>query len=421
MIRKFLVGAMVLGLTWCGAAYATGEAPPEAARLLARVRTLTAPDLAGRGSGTPEALAAADTLAAWLRAAGLAPGLSGGWFQEFALKGEGWTGEDLTGRKGRNVVGLFEGHGELAARYVVVGAHYDHLGRVAPNSAEYHPGANDNASGVSVVCELVAMVKARSSDATARRSILVVFFGGEEIGLQGSAHFVSAPPVPLSQVDAMLNFDTVGQIVDNRLYVSGVGTSPVLAELVTAANSGDLQLTLGQGGWSGSDHMSFNTREVPVLFVFGGPYPQYNRPSDTWQTLTLDGLVQVTAYSERLLERIRTTPGPLPWVMVADKLRADADPDATNRETWFGSLPDFTEEIQGYRLAGVFGDSPAARAGLQKGDVLVGMAGQEITDLASFTRILRTHAPGDLVEVEVLRDDSPLRFTVVLGNRADRK
>jgi hypothetical protein len=397
--------------------------------MLARVRTLTAPELAGRGSGTAELAAAADTLSAWLAAAGLRPGFGHAWQQPFDLHGSGWAGNDLSGLQDRNVAGILPGRGGLAGRFVVVGAHYDHLGRMIPAlpgasppaAGEYYPGANDNASGVTVVCELVGLLQADGDDRPDRRSLLVVFFGGEEVGLQGSAHFVEASPVPLDSVDVMVNFDTVGQITDNRLYVSGVGTSACLPQLVTAANTAGLALTLGEGGWSGSDHMTFNTREVPVLFVFGGPYPQYNRPADTWDTLTPDGLLAVVQYASRLVSALTVEPGPLTWVMVAaPELREDG-PAAANRDTWFGSLPDFTEDVQGYRLAGVFEGSPAARAGLQKGDILVRLAGSEIVDLASFTRALRVHQPGDLVEAEVLRDGQRLRFTVVLGRRSERQ
>jgi len=408
---------------------AAGASDPDVDRLLARVRTLTAPALAGRGSGTVELMTAADTLAAWLTAAGLEPAFAGSWFQAFALTGEGWAGNDLSGLQDRNVAGILPGSGDLAARFVVVGAHFDHLGRVAPAAGaatepgpdEYYPGANDNGSGVTVVCELMGLMQARGDDARGRRSVLVVFFGGEEVGLQGSGHFVAHPPVDLALVDAMVNFDTVGQITDNRLYVSGIGTAAALPAMVTAANTDGLHLTLGQGGWSGSDHMSFNTREVPVLFVFGGPYPQYNRPADTWDTLTPAGLVQVVRYSGRLIELIRTEPAVMPWVMVAGKQLREGDTTGANRDTWFGSMPDFTEDIEGYKLAGVFDASPAARAGLQKGDILIRMAGQEVVDLATFTRALRSHAPGDLVEIEVLRGGNALRFTVVLGNRSERK
>jgi len=420
---------VILLAIWLGSpALADGvSSAPE--RLVARVRTLTAPELAGRGSGTPELRAAADTLTSWLISAGLTPAFDGAWTQEFALSGQGWAGQELAGRRDLNVAGVLPGSGDLATRYVVVGAHYDHLGRVTaaagaaptPGPQDYYPGANDNASGVSVVCELIDSSRVRQDDGASRRSVLFVFFGGEEVGLQGSGHFVSQSPLDLSLVDAMLNFDTVGQINDNRLYVSGLGTTAAFPALVAAANTDRLQLTLGQGGWSGSDHMSFNTREVPVLFVFGGPYPEYNRPSDTYDKLTPEGLVQVVAYGDRLLDLLRTTTDPLPWVPVAQKVLRDDESGQANRDTWFGSLPDFTEDVQGYQLAGVFDNSPAARAGLQKGDLLVRMAGETISDLTGFTRVLRAHSPGDLVEVEVRRDGRQLRFTVVMGNRADRE
>ncbi len=422
--------AVVVLLTLVKPGFATTVAEPDSERLLSRVRTLTAPVLAGRGSGTTELIAAADTLAGWLSTAGLTPAFGGQWYQSFDLTGQGWAGNELSGKQDRNVAGILPGQGRLADRYVVVGAHYDHLGRLVPvdgiapppEPEDYYPGANDNASGVTVVCELIALMQSRIQDTKERRSVLVVFFGGEEVGLQGSGYFVSNPPVDLSLVDAMVNFDTVGQIADNRLYVSGVGTSAALPAMVDAANTDGLRLSLGQGGWSGSDHMSFNTREVPVLFVFGGPYQQYNRPADTWDTLTPDGLVQVVAYSDRLVDLIRVNPEPMAWVMVASRaeLRQSDNADA-NRDCWFGSLPDFTEDVVGYKLAGVFDDSPAAKAGLLKGDVLVRMAGQKIVDLASFTGTLRSHTPGDLVEIEILREGNLLRFTVVIGNRSERK
>ena len=167
--------------------------------------------------------------------------------------------------------------------------------------------------------------------------------------------------------------------------------------------------------------MSFNTREIPVLFIFGGAYPEYNRPTDDWPTLDYEAMAAVTAYSQRLLRLIRIEPGDLPWVMITAKNLRQGENNGQNRDTWFGSLPDFTEEVKGYKLAGVFDGSPAARAGLQKGDVLVMLGGTPVEDLQTFTRALRSHAAGDLVEVRVERGGRFLNFTVVLGNRTDRK
>ena len=416
-------------LAWPGFAAGTEPPSPSPEVLQYRCKVLTDPGLAGRGSGTPEADAAAETLAVWMDELGLEPAFDGSWFQEFPLSGEGWTGDDLSGKTSRNVAGILPGKGRLAHRYVVVGAHYDHLGRVTPADGsapppapgEYYPGANDNASGVSIVFELIRLASGSGQAGVDRRSVIFTGFSGEEVGLQGSGFMVSHLPVDPDSVDAMINLDTVGQLNADRLYVSGVGTTPSFTDLVHSANSGNLELSLAPGGWSGSDHMSFNTREIPVLFVFGGAYPEYNRPADDWPTLDYPAMAKVAAYTDRLLRSIRQDPENLPWVMIAEKnLRTGGD-DGQNRETWFGSLPDFTTEIKGYKLAGVFDGSPAAMAGLQKGDVLVGLGGSVVEDLASFTRALRSHGPGDLVEVRVERDGRLMNFTVVLGNRSDRE
>lgn len=396
-------------------------------RLARTVDVLTAPVLAGRGAGTPEAAHAADTLAAWLEGAGCQPAFAGSWFQEVQLRGTGWEGRDLAGLRDRNVAGIVPGRGSLAERWIVLGAHFDHLGRVDPATiglpvaGAYYPGANDNASGVAVVREVLGALAGPGADC---RSLLVVFFAAEEAGLQGSARWVAAPPVPLEAVDTMVNLDTVGRTHDGKLFVSGVGTALALGPVVDGGPGPGPGLTLeiAAGGWSGSDHMNFNTRQVPVLFLFGGPYPEYNRPTDTRQALDPPAMARVAAWTTGLVERLRTADGDFDWIMVGDgPLRPDDQTAAGNRATWLGTLPDFSEEAGGYKLAGVFDGSPAAAAGLQKGDVLVRLGGSEVVDLASFTCALRAHDPGALVEVEVLRGVRSLNFTVVLGDRADRR
>ncbi len=392
------------------------------------VQTLTAPSLAGRGSGTPETQATVTYLQGLLEELGLQPGFGQEWVQPFDLSGEGWNGESLEGKTSANLAALWPGRGDLAERFIVIGAHHDHLGRLAgvaphqtPGPGQYYPGANDNASGVAVALDLAGRLTANPAGADAR-SILFMFFGAEEVGLQGSGHLVGHFPVDLSLVDCMINFDTVGQMMDNRLHVSGVGTAAPLTDLVEAANQGGLDLSMARGGWSGSDHMSFNTREVPVLFIFGGPYRQYNTPQDTWDTLDYPAMARVADYSERLARSLVTLEDDLTWVMVDDPaLRETEETGEGNRSTWLGTLPDFTEDIEGYKLAGVFEGSPASRGGLQKGDILILLAGRPVTDLPTFTRALRANNPGDLVEITVLREGTRLNFTVALGDRKDRK
>jgi len=394
--------------------------------LLQTVKQLTSPEFAGRGSGTAEGEAAIDLLGQWFQEAGLEPGFGDSYFQKFPLSGKGWTGDDLTGKFSRNVAGILPGSGSLADQFVIIGAHHDHLGRLDPSlsgqgpAAEhsYYAGANDNASGVAVLFELIDALKDENSHD--RRSILFACFGGEEVGLQGSGYMVAHMPVGLDQVDAMINFDTIGQMTDRRLYVSGVGTSTVFPELVAAANTEGLDLSLAQGGWSGSDHMVFNTHEVPVLFVFGGPYRQYNTVDDLWPTLNAAGLKEITVFATNLIDSVSRHADPMPWIMIENKLRPD-EGGGVNRDTWFGSMPDFTEGVKGYKLAAVFEGSPAEKGGLKKGDVLIKMGGRDVVDMLSFTNALRANSPGDLVEVTVLREGNSLNFTVVLGDRKNRR
>lgn len=425
--------ACMSAFAWAGAA---DQAPASDAALQRRVASLTAPALAGRAAGSAGGRAAADTLASWFADAGLGPAFGEAFTQEFPLTGKGWTGDDLAGLTGRNVGGVIPGAGALSGRWLVVAAHLDHLGTVAPpapgaglpGAADYYPGANDNASGVAITHELARRLR-MGAGADSRRSVLVLNTDGEESGLQGAAWFVAHPCVALDSVDVMLNLDTVGHLSDGRLIVSGLGTAdPLEAAVNAAATAAGVAVNPSRGGWSGSDHMVFNTREVPVLFLFGGPYAEYNRPSDTAAALDYAAMSRIVTFTGALVEHLRVATGDFSWRMVGGgglRDQAEGDAPATeapgNRQTWLGTMPDFTEGETGYRLAAVFDGSPAAAVGLQKGDVLVRFGDYAVTDLATFTTALRAYGPGDLVELGILRDGRDMRFTVALGDRAQRR
>ncbi len=422
---------MAMGILLAAVAAFAGTAGAAAVpeTMLARVRVLAGPDLAGRGAGSCGGHAAGDTVARWFAAAGLQPACRGSWFQEFPLYGQGWSGQPLDGRTGRNVAGILPGSGPLATRYVLVSAHYDHLGRsdgdstcAPPAPDAYYPGANDNASGVTVLVDLALHARrGGAGQAEVRRSVLFVSFDGEEVGLQGSAYMAGHMPVPLDSLDAVINMDTVGQMGQGKLYVSGIGTTAAFAGIARAAGWQGLDLSLAPGGWSGSDHMTFDRLHVPVLFLFGGPYPQYNRPADTWDSLDSLALDKVAHYAGALLDLVRQEAGPLPWRETAPPEAAVETAVEGNRRTWLGTMPDFDSGVSGYKIGGVFDGSPAAAAGLAAGDVLVRLGGKEVTDLATFTRALRSFDPGSPVEITVLRGGRSLNFTVVLGDRSDRR
>lgn len=377
------------------------------------VRSLSSPAMAGRDSGAPGAAAAADTIAAHFAAAGLEPAGTDGWFQPVSLGGEAHAG-----RTCRNVVGRLVGAGPHADRWLIVGAHYDHLGvRLDDDGAPdgFYPGAEDNASGVAALCELARLaVDGEPPD----RSILFVAFTGEEIGLQGSRRFVDDPPVSLDAVDLMMNLDSVGRLRDDRLYVGGVGSAEGLRDLIVDVNrSHRLELQISEGGWDASDHVSFNTAGVPVLFLFTGPHPQYHSVDDTWDLVEAEPLGRVVSFAESLIVRLGRRVEPFVYRAFTDLPDEDAAPVRGRKRAWLGTIPDFVDDVSGVKLAGVMPGSPAEEAGLVKGDVLIAFDGEEIASLEDLTVALQTHGEGEMVRIVFEREGERRTLPVTLRRR----
>ncbi len=384
------------------------------------IRTLTSAELAGRGAGTDGERAAAERIADWFEAAGAEPALgrANGWLQPFVLH------ETVGGGRSCNVLGMVSGSGDLADRWIVVGAHMDHLGRVRPDAVgipapgEYYPGAGDNASGIAALMRVAegAAAGARAGDASHRRSLLLCAFGSEEIGLLGSYHLAVDPPIELEHVDAMVNLDAIGNLQGGPLHVAGMQTCSRFAGLVKGA-AADLAVRAQDPVLLGGDHGAFLDRGIPVLFLFTGAHRAMNSPADSLATIDLAGLDRVAGVAVRLVEALRTAPG-------AFEFRASTSREVVvgggNRATWFGTAPDFSGDAVGYTIGGTVDAGPAARAGLRAGDVLVRFGNAAVVGLASFTTALRGHDPDDVVEVEVVRDGRRLRFHVRLGDRSRR-
>lgn len=327
----------------------------------------------------------------------------------------------------RNVVALIPGTDpERADEVVIVGAHYDHLGRggegsLDPDSREIHNGADDNASGTAALLE----VAARLADGPApARPILFIAFSGEERGLLGSAHYVQEPTVPLDEAAAMLNMDMVGRLRDNTLTVYGMVTAPEWESLVRGVNQArdtPFQLALLPDGYGPSDHSSFYGVGIPVLHFFTNTHTEYHRPVDDWDTLNGDGLDRIATLVADIAGTVAGA-----GARVAELTPVASQPPApvaAGEESgrgygpYFGSIPDMAPTDYGVRLSGVREGSPAERAGLRAGDVIVRFGGTEVTDLYAFTYGLRDAAPGDRVEVVVERDGQRLTVYAVLGER----
>jgi hypothetical protein len=327
-----------------------------------------------------------------------------------------------------NVVAYLPGQTD---EYVAIGAHYDHLGlgeqfSLAPSLAgTIHPGADDNASGTAGVIELARYF---SSQPKPKRGLLFITFAGEELGLLGSGFYVNHPELPLDKAVAMINLDMIGRVRDGRLYVGGLGTGTTLrADLDgAAAQFPDLKIdSSGNDGYGSSDHTSFTTKQVPVLFFFSGLHGDYHKPSDTWDKIDAPHAVEVLQLVADVATRIDSDDARPEFVRVMPK----TDPHAGSAGPlsgsagsggygpYFGSIPDFAEPPKGVRFADVRDGSPAALAGLKPGDILITFGDKDIANLYDFTYALKARKVGDEVLVEVLRGGEKVTAKVKLAER----
>lgn len=320
----------------------------------------------------------------------------------------------------RNVLGGFPPAGE-EEEYVVIGAHYDHIGRGGESSlsgkaagAEVHNGADDNASGTAAVLELAAAFARERDDypEAFRRGVIFALWGGEEIGLTGSSRFVKEPPVPLESIVAYVNFDMVGRLKDNRLMLQGVGSSPLWRKLAERRNvRAGFQLVLQEDPYLPTDVTSFYPKEVPVLNFFTGSHEDYHRPTDTPEKLDYRGLDRVTRLARGIILDLVRTPEPPEYSRVK---RSDSGGGARERlRVYLGTIPDYTGEVEGVKLTGVREGGPADRGGLRGEDIIVEFGGQKIANIYDYTYALDAAKIGEPLEVVVLRDGKRVELTVV--------
>ncbi len=329
--------------------------------------------------------------------------------------------EHLKGQD-RNVLGRIEPGPGGVSEYVLVGAHYDHLGlgngsssmARAGEEGKVHPGADDNASGVAVVLELAAALAKKRAEQPGvfRRGVIFGLWSGEEMGLVGSAGFVEKPSVDLSRVAAYLNFDMVGRLREDRLTLQGVGSSKVWKRLVEKRNvAAGFSLVLQDDPYLPTDTTSFYPRKIPVLNFFTGAHEDYHRPTDTAEKLNYDGAARIAQFAEGLvLDLVSAAERP-------DFARVErSDKAGGSRETlraYLGTIPDYATEVKGVKISGVRGGSPAEKSGLAGGDVIVEFGGQKITNIYDYTYALDAVKIGVAVKVTVERGGQRMEFSVV--------
>jgi aminopeptidase YwaD len=314
----------------------------------------------------------------------------------------------------RNVIGFIPGSDpQLRDEVIVIGAHYDHLGygevgSLAPEPGDIHPGADDNASGTAAIMELARLL-AQNRDRL-KRSVLVIAFSAEEEGLLGAEYFLQNPTVPRENIVAMLNFDMVGRMTNNRVSVSGVGTAAEWEGILKAANTENLNLQLSQSASGGSDHMPFMRREIPVLFFFTGMHPDYHRPSDTWDKINYEGQAQIVALAERVVYDLASRPE-RPKFTRPQQPQPQQGAQRSGFRVRIGLIPSYSEQ-EGVLLEGVAPGSPAEQAGLKAGDRIVAVMGQRIRNIEELTSLYDKMEPGKPVEFTIIREGKELKLQV---------
>ncbi|HKR01988.1 MAG TPA: M20/M25/M40 family metallo-hydrolase, partial [Pyrinomonadaceae bacterium] len=359
-----------------------------------------------------------------------------------------------------NVIGILEGSDPvLKSEAVIIGAHYDHLGRggegsLAEREGDIHHGADDNASGVAGVIELARIFSA--AQPRMKRTLVFIAFGGEEEGLLGSNYYVNHPIWPLDKTVAMINMDMIGRMKEGRLMIGGVGTAKEWREMISAANvargmnvtaagsptreqsngraqtkgapvvvaangqtvvsfdsTKQFSLTLNEDGYGPSDHSSFYAKQVPVLFFFTGTHDDYHKPSDTADKINYDDEARILSFVASLVRSIDAGTE-RPTYTVA---KSQAQGRTMGFRVYLGTIPNYADSNDGLKLDGVREDSPAAKAGLRAGDRIVKLAGREVRNVYDYTYALGEMKAGQEYEVDIVRGTEALRLKITPTER----
>ena len=320
--------------------------------------------------------------------------------------------------KGANVVGEIRSRNrEYRDDYIVIGAHFDHIGMGGPGSGsrkpeenQIHPGADDNASGIAGLLELAQKLSANIN--YLKRSVLLIGFDAEEKGLLGSKHFIESSPIKIENITTMINMDMIGRMSDSSYTVEGVGTSPSFEYLLDSLkNNRPFNLIMNKPGFGPSDHATFYTKNIPVLFFFSGVHDEYHTPADTWQLINLQGEKHILNFIYDLTYYLSRHPNKLVFQEAGPKKGQMGSPKKFT--VTFGIMPSYSSTEKGLEVDGVSrSGGPAAIAGIKKGDVIKSINEKSISDIYEYMDRLSTLKPGMTVPVLIERDGEKILLDV---------
>lgn len=365
-------------------------------------------ELKGREAGTAGEAIAANYIANHFRDFGLEPaGDDRTFFQEFTINTSVLRNPhstDTTGEKrlSKNVAAILRGTG-ASEEIIILGAHYDHLGYgefgslYSGDEPRIHNGADDNASGTAGLLELADYFSTNRPET----DILFLAFSGEEMGLLGSAYYADNPTVELENALAMINMDMIGRMQDNKLMIFGIGTAEDWENIMVTANTDSLDLNLVEDGTGASDHTSFYYKNIPVLHYFTDTHSDYHRPSDDTDYINAEGQEMALEHLVRVIEQLDATDqDQLAFIEAPGEQRQSMSLDGPT----LGVLPDYGYEGEGMKITGTNSGGPADTAGLEGGDIIVAIAGEELADIYAYMGALNKLEKGQLTTITVIRD-----------------
>lgn len=406
-MNKILLFAFFISLIGCKTDYKPENKIKEDISFLADDK------LEGRQTGTDGEQLASEYIAKRFEDLGMKAQGTDGFYQAFSFKPKTdphqevkytVVGNDST-ITGTNVVGFID---NKAPYTVIIGAHYDHLGYGSEGSLyrgeekAIHNGADDNASGVAIMLNLASKLKGINKN----NNYLFLAFSAEEMGLLGSNYFTKNATLDLKDVNYMLNMDMVGRLKqDSTLAVYGVGTSPILKQVVNSSNT-QFKLIEKESGTGPSDHTSFYNSDIPVLHFFTGQHEDYHKPSDDSEKLNYEGMEAISNYIFEIITQLDGA-GKL-----AFRKTKNESEDVPRFRVGLGVIPDYLFDGKGMRIDGVSEDKPAQKAGLQKGDIVIQLGDSAIVDMMSYMRALASFKEGDKTKVKVDRNGKEIEAEI---------
>ena len=319
-------------------------------------------------------------------------------------------------RSGSNVVGFIDNG---AANTVILGAHFDHLGKgedgnsMVPNVAQIHNGADDNASGTAAMIELARLLKASKNKS---HNYLFIAFSGEELGLYGSKFFTENPTVDLSKVSYMINMDMLGRLnnATPTLTVGGYGTSPAWGNAYAvkgkkALYAGPLQYKFDSSGTGPSDHASFYRKNIPVLFYFTGLHSDYHRPTDDADKINYTGQMHIVKHIYSVIDAAGGVSGKLAFTPTREVQMATS----ARFSVTMGIMPDYTYSGSGIKVDAISEGKAAQKAGLKAGDVITKLGTHNINSMENYMQALSSFKAGDATTVEYTRGSEKLKASIV--------